>query len=483
MRKTLFASVAMAMLLLNACVSDSYDAPEIKDEAVKNEVLTGIQHDIMVNILSTKFGGYHKGRPNTRAAAEVSLTPYVEDGDTLLYIAQYADGWEIYSASEKSNMVLFSSDHGRFDMNDPSMPPAFREMLTEEIRHISDLKADTTQYVHPSWGPSALTNSDLAEGKIVYHGSKNTRSDSDIDYDNMPPGHWVLVETEVVEKSEYISPKLITTKWGQGSPWNMYAKWTTNSNGTLVQTLAGCVAVALSQYMYYTHFKDGVPAMSVTQATRTSDNLDYVFSGASSTIWNTMAKKWYDSGTEAVALLLGNVGRKVNSDYDIGGTGSEPKYSVPYLSEVYGVNFTHESFNFSKIRNSIDKGYPVITDALSNKTSSGISHNLVGHYFITDQYSITYITMRYLYGWERDPWNSEDEDDPWESNEVDEDGNVITWIYTKEEFKDSESGGISMNWGWEGSYDSYFYYPYDNWNAGGEIYNNSHCIHVRPDVK
>lgn len=29
MRKTLFASVAMAMLLLNACVSDSQDAPEI----------------------------------------------------------------------------------------------------------------------------------------------------------------------------------------------------------------------------------------------------------------------------------------------------------------------------------------------------------------------------------------------------------------------------------------------------------------------
>ena len=56
MKKTLFASVAMAMLLLNACVSDSQDAPEIKNEAVKTEVLTGIQHDIMVNILSTKFG-------------------------------------------------------------------------------------------------------------------------------------------------------------------------------------------------------------------------------------------------------------------------------------------------------------------------------------------------------------------------------------------------------------------------------------------
>ncbi|GEM_PF-2452863 len=40
---------------------------------------------------------------------------------------------------------------------------------------------------------------------------------------------------------------------------------------TRVQTPAGCVAVALSQYMYFTHFKDGVPVSSVTTATPTSD--------------------------------------------------------------------------------------------------------------------------------------------------------------------------------------------------------------------
>ncbi len=475
MRKTLFASVAMAMLLLNACVSDSQDAPEIKNEAVKTEVLTGIQHDIMVNILSTKFGGYHKGRPNTRAAAEVSLTPYIEDGDTLLYIAQYADGWEIYSASEKSNMILFSSDHGRFDMNDPSMPPAFREMLTEEIRHISDLKADTTKYVHPSWGPSALTNSDLAEGEIVYHGSKNTRSDSDIDYDNMPPGHWVLVETEVIEQEEYTSSKLIATKWGQDYPWNIYAKWLKTGSG-YKQTIVGCAAVALSQYMYYTHFKDGIPSTSVTQAVMTLDGLDYIFSGASSTIWNAMAKKKTDSGTEAVALLLGNVGRKVNTIYGTDVSVTTASCVISCLVSTYNLNFSITDFSFDKVVSSIDKGYPLISHAYS-------STGTIGHCFIIDQYKSSHRTERYLYGWERDPWTSEDEDDPWPDNDVDENGNVITWIYTNEIHKTFDTNKISMNWGEDGNYDNIFHYPDNSWYVGDAKFDRDKVLYVRPDVK
>ena len=475
MRKTLFASVAMAMLLLNACVSDSQDAPEIKNEAVKTEVLTGIQHDIMVNILSTKFGGYHKGRPNTRAAAEISLTPYIENGDTLLYIAQYADGWEIYSASEKSNMILFSSDHGRFDMNDPSMPPAFREMLTEEIRHISDLKADTTKYVHPSWGPSALTNSDLAEGEIVYHGSKNTRSDSDIDYDNMPPGHWVLVETEVIEQEEYTSPKLIVTKWGQDYPWNIYAKWIETSSG-YKQAVVGCVAVALSQYMYYTHFKDGVPSTSVSQALMTLDGLDYVFSGASSTIWTVMAKKKTDSGTEAVALLLGDVGRKVNTIYDTEVSVSTASCAISCLISTYNLNFSITDFSFDKVVASIDKGYPLISHAHS-------STGTIGHCFIIDQYQTSHKEIRYLYGWEREPWNSANGPDPWDNNDVDEDGNVITWAYTNEIYKTSNTNKISMNWGEDGNYDNIFNYPESSWYMGDAKFDRDKVLYVRPDVK
>ncbi len=55
-----------------------------------------------------------------------SLTPYIINGDTLLYIAQYENGWEIYSASKATNMVLFSSEEGNFDMNSPSFPDNLR---------------------------------------------------------------------------------------------------------------------------------------------------------------------------------------------------------------------------------------------------------------------------------------------------------------------------------------------------------------------
>ena len=109
------------------------------------------------------------------------------------------------------------------------------------------------------------------------------------------------------------------------------------------------MAVALSQYMYYTHFKDGVPATSVTHAIITSDGLDYTFGGASSTIWNYMAKKSADSNTNAVALLLGNVGRQINSNYKINSTTANTSNAKAYLSEVYGVTFTLETFDFEKV--------------------------------------------------------------------------------------------------------------------------------------
>lgn len=90
MKKILFVFAASAMMMLSACVSDSFDLPKkIVYDSVNTDELTGIQHSIMVNIMTSKFGGYSKDNPKTRNSPEVTLSPYVEDGDTLLLIAQY----------------------------------------------------------------------------------------------------------------------------------------------------------------------------------------------------------------------------------------------------------------------------------------------------------------------------------------------------------------------------------------------------------
>ena len=466
-------------MILASCSSEAYDSPQIEETLIDVDDVTGVQHDILVNILSSKFGGYRKGQPATRALSSFSLTPYVEDGDTLLYIVQYNDGWEIYSANQATNMILFSSEKGRFDIKDPNMPDAMRLMLNTELSIIKATK-DKYESVDNTWGAPSISESELNEGNITV--KKRNQSRQQITSGDLPPGHWELIKTEVLVDKRVTSPKLIKTKWGQLSPWNLYAK-RVNYNGSLLSTPAGCVAVALSQYMYYTHFKDGVPATSVSSASLTSDRLDFTFSGASTTIWDKMALTSNDKGTTEVALLLGKVGRDVSSIYQLGATGSGPSYSIPYLMKVYDTSFYREPFDFDKIVDIIDKGYPVIADAITKVIAPDGSENNVGHYFLIDQYATYEYSAKYTYGLVRDPWDSEDGDDPWESNDVDENGNVITWVYTNEVLRTTDYKKVTMNWGWDGDYDSTFYYLDDTWNPNNIAFDYERYINIRADIK
>ena len=87
---------------------------------------------------------------------------------------------------------------------------------------------------------------------------------------DLPPGEWVLMEMEVLENDKYTSPKLTKTKWGQKSPWNQCCPMYSYTNGKLGHCPAGCVTVALAQYLYYTHYKDNVPLYSVDSAKQPS---------------------------------------------------------------------------------------------------------------------------------------------------------------------------------------------------------------------
>ncbi len=106
MKKLIIPFVSLFLTFV-ACQDEIPLPSQTETENFNIDQLKGVEHDIMINILSSRFGGYKKGQPATRATSSFTLTPYVENDDTLLYIAQYADGWEIYSARQNINMVLF----------------------------------------------------------------------------------------------------------------------------------------------------------------------------------------------------------------------------------------------------------------------------------------------------------------------------------------------------------------------------------------
>ena len=476
-------------LVLGGCQNQDSENALLERQRAEEAELTGVEHDIAVNILASRFGGYRAGQEQTRAMGEFTLTPYVVDGDTLLYIAQYDKGWEIYSASHAANMVLFSSDEGRFDMEDPSLPEQLRFLITENAAAIGEIPEDT-DYIDPSWGGIALTDEELSQGNITVLEDGGTRRK--IKEGDLPPGHWILIEVEETGSETHTTPKLIKTKWGQSAPWNAYAKWvpTYTLDGTVwKQCLAGCSPVAISQYMYFTHFKDGVPEKSVTSAIQTIESTtgnrsDYVFRGEDSKVWDKMAKYSSETGTTESALLIGMTGRKLKSDYGLEGTATlMVDNGLPFLKDTYGFQFTRKLITYGLIKESLcEKGYPLLASVFSNKKSDGTNLDAItGHTMIIDQYREITKTFRYVYAWERDPLPPGTVD-RWVSDLKDANGNIIKYAYTNEITESTVySSRISMNWGAYGLYDQTFYSLSGDWNAGEYNYNLEHYVYTRGD--
>ncbi len=469
----------LAAILLSGCTNEDFDRSPLIEPTSLDSEYSGIQKEIAINIIASHFGGYRSSEKATRAMKKFSLTPYIINGDTLLYIAQYENGWEIYSASKATNMVLFSSEEGNFDMNSPSFPDNLRFLIMENAKEVREILKTQPNYVHPSWSNLALSEKDIVKAEITAIGKGDERVK--VNESDLPPGRWVQIEYEEVGSETYTSPKLIQTKWGQSYPWNAYAKFVLSIDTNKQElSLAGCTPIAVAQYLYFTHFKDGIPEKSPSGARILSNGngyiSDYIFIDYNSEVWNKMARFYYEPGTNESALLIGETGRSLDSSYGLNGTSTKEANCISFLSDTYGIQFKRTPIDYAKIIKSIkNQGYPLIAYAASNEKSDGSpSEQVVAHSFIIDQYKHTTKTYRYLFGLKRDPLPPGTVD-RWIADMKDENGNIIKYAYTRELYQSSvDSRGISMNWGWSGAYDNTFYYPTSDWNAGGYNFNIQH---------
>lgn len=467
------------LLLFAACQSNHDEEINIEDFSNPIEELTGMERDIAIDILASRYGGYKYGETPTRAAQDFSLSPYVVNGDTVFYVAQYADGWDIYSANHATSKVLFSSDEGVFDINDSSMPSQLKFIIEQNAKDISELSKEDISYVDHSWGGIAVTDEILNNAQtmvLVIGGGYEPLSNTS----TYPSGTWILLGVEDLGNAIDTSLKLTKTKWGQGFPWNSYAKWVmVDTTNNLVQAPAGCSPIAISQYMYFTHFKDGIPANSVTTATKTSNGLDYTFSGNSQEIWNQMAISgtFLSESTSNAALLIGNTGRQLKTIFSYNGSLTYYHDEINFLKSIYGKSYTIIDFNIDKVKEIIKGGYPIIASARTNIDTDGTPCEEAGHLFLIDKYQEILKTQKYKYGLVRD--KSEEDNPNWIKDLVDANGNIIKYAYTKETTETNVySRGISMNWGYSGSYDNILYSPFSNWNAGGHNFNLQHKIYV-----
>lgn len=462
---------------MSSCTSQFPEVLVEQNNETHTLQVSGVQKDIMANIMATRFGGYNISNPDTRAMEEFTMTPYVLEGDTVMYIVQYKDGWEIYSAKKCAEMIQFKMAQGQFNLNDPAMPPALRFLIESRANEIKVISESGKVPEDPSWGPSPLILENPEDSNIH------------IDYDLLnqvngysvsplagpwhpePEGGWVLIREEVMSEGTTVSEKLIKTLWSQWEPWNSYTPIKQASDGTYKNCPLGCAAVALGQYLYYTHFKDNVPECTVDHITWNYSKHEYEFSGNSNIVWDNMAKTPNEESTDAVAIFLAYLGKQLGTSYEVKSSSTKESKILEVLKYYFGNVFSKETFAGNQITNSIMKKYPVICTANPANSDNG-------HLFLVDQYEREYKRTRYYYGWEG-PYGPDGVD----TNLRDPEGNIIGWAITMENDVTLENYRFSMNWGHgDRHYNSLLYTENQNWFDGGYEYTNKKRMYVRSDI-
>ena len=353
-----------------------------------------------------------------------SLTPVIENGDTLAYVAQYADtlGWDLISGDRRLYPVLANSEAGVLNLSDTINPAvgAVKGMIgiVKETKEKNDtLKNNIWKFLEPK--EVKTINSPQARGWGF--------------------GKWVALDT-IYENNSYTRPHIIATKWGQDNPWNTY---TPRING--INTKVGCVPVAVGQIIY--HFRKNNHRDITLPSTVTfsnSYNGEPIFSDSTTSLWSTIELNRdavVNINNSSTPKFLSYIGKQMNSIYGEE-TGTDIANIEPLLSQ-YKIAYNRLNvYNFYTILNDLEVSKPVFI-------------SMSGHSFIIDAYKHSYERMYIEYEW--DPNYELQEGDEVVEPPMDASSSKDGYAYREEEISYYESYSLMMNWGWQGNYDNTSY--------------------------
>ena len=262
----------------------------------------------------------------------------------------------------------------------------------------------------------------------------------------------VLIQTDVLEETEELQNHLLQTSWGQGSPWNQYAPYTSSAMTSHCYT--GCTPVAASQLLYFLHYKIGIPdsipgtANCTAYLNSPTDSLQLTthtvtFSDYSTSHWADMPLNSANPvGADKVSALMVRIGFLHAAHYKLDATSA----SLAYLYNDYPYYFGI-SCSFDVVTNNVPYDYiqtvrnQVYLNQMPVAMSVAKAASDTSHAIVIDGYKYLYRKVKYTYGLYEATLNGHIL--PFQ--------NPVRFIYTTEE---EESTSVAINWGWDGSYDS-----------------------------
>ena len=430
MKKHLF-SVFCTILLFVSCSSElERTINDVSPNQIKKPE-TGVMKNIKNYINYMGSNGLA-----SRNANDCTISPYIYKGDTIMHVANYSDGWELFSTDHRVPMVIMSSDTGTFNSDELENSPPFATYVQNVAEELWQVKnSDNTEGgTFGLWNLVSIQNNEVDMQKVrVAPKARGTQPGEN--------GYWVLLETTPPVTEVITTNKLTSTKWGQSSPWN--TEIPNSIDKPFEVGPIGCGGVAAAQYLYYLHFKNGVPANTVTTAVYNASENEYTYYGNSSTIWNEMAKSSSENeeAKKKTAIFLGYVSQSVGTDYYSDKGESTFEDCIDFINLKSGQNYYSAVIDYDYVNSEIGAGRAVL--GIAEDSNGG-----GGHAYIIDKKKITYTSSTSTYGWVGEDNTGED------SNEYDEEGNLIGYSYYFVKENSIESTDYFMNWGWNGSYDN-----------------------------
>lgn len=377
-----------------------------------------------------------------------TIVPLTDGIDTLMYLIQYKEGWDVIAADKRGPLVVAMSEEGRFISNDTlSVFFAYLEgqkLYLKSMRDVADYNPESDVYIF--WSMLHPQN------------NSNTRLIGD-------EGHWELYDTEI-ETITRESGHMIQTKWGQNQPWDTFVPY--NSKKTNEKCAVGCVAVAGAQMLYYLHHKLGYPQTMYTSGGCVGYNDGYSasFSNPTADAWNNMALTKNDGLTarkEQAALLMAYVGTAVNMDY--GESSSAETKDLKDLFDDWGISSTFGDYNSTVAWNSLQNNMPVIVKART--LTDKFPYN-AGHAWIMDGWKTITTYYTYYYGWVPTPQpNSNVGPVPIQPAPNPDDSFIYT--ETQTQISATQTKMVLMNWGWDGAWDNIYFALDGAWSPYSDV--------------
>ena len=320
----------------------------------------------------------------------ISVVPYVFNGVECIYIVNFENGWMAIPSDMRVQPVLGDNEDGCLYPEELDNP-GVRVWLECTADYIYKIKAE------------GIPDYDENEVRMWRELKRCSEQGSLRSIDPEEIG-WVKVTyVNTYNTTNANVDRLLSTHWGQKSPWNCTLPIIPSEDTTRFVT--GCVPTAISQVLYYFHNYSGYPSdffQSITPSISgsTSDGgfkLSYTGSGYStnSSRWSNMPLTQSGSGsfTYASDLML-LVGVRVNATYYPTPDAETAAYLSSYNLSTCSVTSQQGNYNYNTVKSNLLNNKPVLIEAQNIQNGEGHTWIIDGCYdntLTSNTYSIYYV--------------------------------------------------------------------------------------------